>query len=142
LTCTTPDGTVIDLKTASKAWAAGRVEKEAQPTVYSKLYEAQHGRPPERFRFEVVVGTKTKEYRQGDKFLTTKRNEHDWAAFAARVRTMARMVKAGIFPPADPGSWICSPQHCGFFTTCPYQSRRVIAQVLAPRDEQGGNDGR
>ena len=134
LDLTTTDDRIVDIKTSAKAWSPSRPDEEIQPTVYWRLYEATTGRAPRSFRYEVIVGTKKREYRQDDDFLTTTRDDSDWQAFLRRVQTMARMVRAGAFPPAPTGSWQCNPKWCGYYTTCPYQSRRVIMDIMGTQE--------
>jgi hypothetical protein len=109
-------GTLIDLKTASKAWPADRAHHSPQATIYHKLVETETGRPPDEIRFEVMIkGAKPRR-----QTLSTDRTEADFQALVGRLAVIHRMILAGIFPPAQAGSWICGPRYCGYFWTCPY----------------------
>ena len=109
-------GTLIDLKTSSKAWPADRAHHNHQATIYHKLVEAETGQPPEEIRFEVLVkGSKPRR-----QTLSTDRTEADFQALVGRLAIIYRMIVAGLFPPAQAGSWICSPRYCGYYWTCPH----------------------
>ena len=111
-------GTLIDLKTASKAWPADRAHHSPQATIYYKLVEAGTGKPPEEIRFEVLIkGNKSRR-----QTLFTDRNEEDFNALVSRLAIVYQMILAGIFPPAKAGHWICSPKYCGYWWTCKYIS--------------------
>ena len=110
-------GTLIDFKTASKAWPADRAHNSHQATIYHKLVEAATGKAPEEIRFEVLIkGAKPRR-----QTISTDRTEADFQALVGRLNIIHRMILAGIFPPAPAGSWICGPRYCGYFWTCPYQ---------------------
>lgn len=109
-------GRLIDLKTSSRAWPAQRADQSPQATIYSKLVEAETGRPPLEIRFDVLVKGSRPRYQP----LTTTRNEGDFAALLSRLQIMLGMIMAGLFPPAPVGAWICAPRYCGYFYTCPH----------------------
>lgn len=109
-------GTLVDLKTSSKAWPASRAQQSPQATIYSKLVEAETGRAPSEIRFDVLVKGNKPRYQP----LSTTRTEADFQAVLARLQIMMQMIMAGIFPPAPTGAWICGPKYCGFFYTCPH----------------------
>jgi hypothetical protein len=112
----TESGALIDFKTASKAWPASRAEHSPQATIYHKLVEAETGQAPEEIRFEVLIkGAKPRR-----QTLPVKRTEADFQALVPRLALMYRMIQAGIFPPAQTGSWQCSPKYCGYWASCPY----------------------
>jgi hypothetical protein len=117
-------GTLIDFKTASKAWPADRAHYSPQATIYHKLVEADTGQPPEEIRFEIMIkGAKPRR-----QTLSTDRTEDDFTALVGRLAIIHRMIQAGIFPPAQSGHWVCSPKYCGYFWSCPYipAHRKII----------------
>lgn len=106
---------VHDLKGAGKAWAKGQIEKEIQPVFYSLGHEIIEGVRPE-FVYHILVATKDP-YRQIQSITVTERH---YEALKAKIQTVERMLKAGVFPPANPTSWWCSPKWCGYYLTCKY----------------------
>ncbi len=53
-----------------------------------------------------------------------RRQDRDWANLLLRIHLMLTQIHTGLFPPCDPGAWICSPQWCGYFWTCKYSIKR------------------
>jgi len=113
-----PNGVDVigDLKTANRSWADGDAEKELQPVVYAFLYEHQYGVRPE-FRYDVLVNLKGGVKPQQFKVSVNDRRIKAMFAIIGRVQAMLR---SGVFPPAEPGHWVCSEQWCGYYLTCPY----------------------
>ena len=66
--------------------------------------------------FDVLVGTKT----PGLQSLSTRRDEQDTAILVRKFQIMCASLNAGIFPPAQPDHWCCSPKFCGYWYTCPH----------------------
>jgi hypothetical protein len=57
--------------------------------------------------------------------LETKRTEQDFSRLHARLDVAGQMIRAGLFPPCDPGAWCCSPRWCGYWKLCPFGERQV-----------------
>jgi hypothetical protein len=113
----TEDGRLSDLKTSARAWSQSRADSSIQASAYWRFLQEVEGKPPEKITFDVISCGK------GAAKLTsleTSRTAHDWDALLLRADAMIRMVEAGIFPPAEPGSWLCGPKWCGYYWTCPY----------------------
>jgi hypothetical protein len=116
----TEDDWLPDLKTADKKWANGRADTETQATIYNELVAERIGHYPSKISFEVFTKSKMEHH----SFETTR--EHgDWLILVEKAKLMLKSIQAGIFPPAQPGSWICSPAWCGWFFSCPYISVRL-----------------
>lgn len=107
---------VIDFKHSAKRWKAEDAHHSVQLTIYAAGYQVLTGHEPAELRIE-VLHTWDKPSRST---LKTTRGVDDYAAVANRINAMLRAIDAGIFPPANPGAWWCSPSYCGYWRTCPY----------------------
>jgi hypothetical protein len=114
----TEDLALIDLKTAAKKWPQGRADESIQATIYNELASYELGRYPQSIEFDVLI--KGKEEPQK---LMTMRTKDDWDALIMRIKAMLKAINAGVFQPAPPESWHCSPSYCGFWVICPYISK-------------------
>jgi hypothetical protein len=125
LDVSTEDGLVLDIKTAARAKTQQDVDESMQLSMYHLAYTARTGQPPAGVGLEVLVDTKTPKRQR----LVSTRSERDLGVLAQRVNAMVAGVEAGVFLPAAPGSWACSPKFCGFWATCPYvnSERRAAA---------------
>ena len=117
------DGRVVDWKTANRRWAKGREHDEVQATVYRHLVRTFTGREPAALRYVVLYESKSKGVQADTR--DTERTDDDWRVVQARARLVVAQARAGIFPPAAPGSWNCSPRWCGFWGSCPHISDRL-----------------
>ncbi len=80
------------------------------------------------------------------------RTMDDFQVIMRRWEQANSIIKAGIYTPADPQQWWCSPSFCGFFAdgSCPYaniKSRKAIRQVQEKtnpmnQNQKEGNHGR
>jgi len=105
-----------DFKTSAKAWSAGKADSEIQPTLYPRLIQAKTGVLPTTLEYHIL--TKTKEPKH--QLIQTVRMDDDWRILINRARMMLQQIEAGLFPPAEPGHWICSPKWCGYWWSCPH----------------------
>ncbi len=119
--CYTDGGRLSDLKTAAKKWGQDKADSELQPTLYRELIKAHTGEYPTLITYDVLTKTKTPAYQM----LVTERDDGDWKVLLRKARMMLRMVEAGAFPPAEPGSWKCAPRYCGYWASCPLISDRL-----------------
>lgn len=66
--------------------------------------------------------------------LVSNRSVPDFYSYIARVKQTAKSIRAGVFMPAQPDSWLCSKKFCGFYGSCPHAARpRHFAVAEAPR---------
>ncbi len=115
LDVTDPRGNIMDLKTMktkSQFWA----DRELQPIFYSLLYKNLTGKWPAAFKYELMVPNKTPKHIE----LITQRKPEDLKRIEAIAEVMLKCLETGLFPPAHPSDWICSPAYCGFFNQCPH----------------------
>jgi hypothetical protein len=103
-----------DLKTAAKKWNQNEADTAIQPVLYPRLVASVTGVVPTELRYEILTKTKTPEHQT----ITTRRTEDDWRLLKGRINFMWAQLQAGMFPPADPSHWGCSPKWCGYFFTC------------------------
>ena len=117
----TQDRALRDLKTAGKSWTQSQADTSAQMTLYREAIKESTGDYPASLGFDVLVNKKTPEVQQ----LATVRTGDDTELLARGFRTMLKAVNAGVFLPAEPGAWVCSPKWCGYFGSCPYKQKAV-----------------
>lgn len=116
----TADHWLPDLKTADKSKGPKEADHSLQLTFYAGLVAHQTGQWPEKISLEILVNNKEPKLQS----LPTIRGPEDWANLLLRIHLMLTQIHTGLFPPCDPGAWICSPQWCGYFWTCTYSIKR------------------
>ena len=114
LDCYTADRKLRDLKTSGKRWTEDRAHTSPQPTVYRESVLQSTGEYPDELMFDVLVNNKTPVLQT----IPTSRTEEDLQILTRKFQTMIEAIRAGIFMPAEPGSWMCSPKFCGYWHTC------------------------
>lgn len=107
-----------------------------QLTMYAMAVRVLEGTMPASLVLDNILRRK----RKGQEFaeilsLMTTRSDDDFKALLRRVETASRQIEAGVFPPADPDHWLCSPKWCGFHATCPYQRGRKSFPIRGLGDE-------
>ncbi len=117
----TEDGAVLDLKTASRKWNQGQADSNTAMSVYPMLYQHLTGEYPTRLGFEVFVNNKAPTHQQ----LSVYKDQEDFNLFVKRASIVIEMVELGVFPPAQAGSYLCSPRWCGFWWECPHIPQRL-----------------
>lgn len=105
-----------DLKTSSRAWNKNRPFQEIQPHFYSLAYFVEKGTVPE-WVYDVLITAKEKNDHQR---LPLRSERKDFSALISKVLLFEKMLTTGVFPPANPTAWWCSPDWCGYYNTCPY----------------------
>jgi hypothetical protein len=111
---------LVDIKTAAKSKNINEAHNSLQLTFYAGLYYSKYGSWPERLSLEILVATKEPKHQS----LETTRDSDDWQDLLIRIKLMLAQIETGLFPPCEPGSWICSPVWCGYFQSCKYANRR------------------
>jgi hypothetical protein len=113
-------GRVVDLKTTGKSKSQAEADASPQLTFYAAAHKVLTGELASEVRLEVLVKSKTPKR----VLLASTRGPADFAALANRINVASSAIAAGVFLPADPNSWMCSPKWCGFHATCPYVAHR------------------
>lgn len=116
----TDDGRIIDNKFSSKKKT--QVDADTNPglTVYTMAYMAKHKKRPSGIQFHNFISSKSKNELA---VIDTTRTKEDLTAFYNRIVTVTMAIDSGVFPPAQFGSWKCSPRFCGYYSTCKYVNR-------------------
>jgi len=117
--CYTVDGWLPDFKTADKSKSPSFADQSLQLTFYAGLIYHQRGEWPKKCSLDVLVNNQTATYQH----LVTGRGPADFERLLIRLDVICAQIFSGIFPPCDPGAWICSPKWCGFYQTCKYSGR-------------------
>ena len=116
----TADNWMPDMKTAAKSKGQADAENSLQLTFYAGLVANHTGKWPGKVSLEILVDNKTPKLQS----LETKRGPEDWAKLILRLQLFVAQLRTGLFPPCDPGHWLCSPAWCGYFQTCRYSTDR------------------
>lgn len=107
---------ISDLKTSGKRKSQSEVDDSVQLTIYSIGGQALTGSPVENVELDVLVDTKEPQHQK----LVSTRGRKDFEALVNRINMVTRGIEAGVFTPAVPGSYYCSPRWCGYWSTCPF----------------------
>jgi len=112
----TADAVLIDLKTTRARWNEQKVAAGYQPALYTLGVRTALGVEPRWFEYQILIATKT---------LRTQRivvavTEAMIVSVIRRFEVMHQAITAGVFPPADRGSWKCSPTWCRHYRHCKY----------------------
>jgi len=103
------DETIVDWKTASAKWPAGKTDRDLQATAYCFAYNQVHGRTP-LFRFDVFTKAKAPAHHQ----FYTYRSQDDFERFVFLAGQIEKAVNTGIFLPVE---------NCMNCTECAFGSR-------------------
>ena len=90
------DEAIVDWKTASMKWPAGKVDRDLQATTFSYAYHQLHGRMP-MFRFDVFTKAKAPAHHQ----FYTYRNQDDFDRFVYLAGQIEKAINTGIFLPIE-----------------------------------------
>ena len=90
-------------------------------TIYNAAKKINDGIAPRHLHMAGIVKLK-----RGPKIfdIITKRNDDDFHRVLLTVNKIQKSIEAGIFLPASPLSWKCSPNWCDFFETCTDRIKR------------------
>lgn len=114
---------IIDVKTKSKSPPATLAEDSIQLTMYALAVKVLDGAAPKRVRLDCLVDLKTPKVVT----LESTRGAADFAELGLRLGAAMKQIAAGVFPPCDPSSWICSAEHCAFHAAiCAHGARRRV----------------
>jgi len=105
-----------DSKFKSRKPNPNEAHRSYQLTYYGVGHRKLTGKLPEAYQLDVVTRTKV----PGIFPIKTSRSEADISRALRLVVLIMRAIKTGLFPPADPDSWICSEKWCGYWHRCPF----------------------
>lgn len=113
----TDDQHIVELKTAKRKMPEADIHGMIQPTFYAALYRVIRGAFPAGIRVARMVDTKTPDVQD----VITTRNDDDVAAVVPVIQNTIKAVELETFTFAygQVGAWWCSPNMCGYWSTCP-----------------------
>jgi len=111
------DETIVDWKTSSSKWPAGKVAHDLQATTFCYAYKQIHGRTP-LFRFDVFTKAKTPARHQ----FYTVRTEEDLARFVRLISRIEAAINTGVFLPLE-SCMNCS--ECPYSESCKNECRKA-----------------
>lgn len=121
---------IRDTKTSAKSPSENAAAKSEQLTAYALALNVLDGTLPKYVALDYLIDLKRE-----PKSVTCK-SERDMEAievFLRRLTNAIHVLHTGIFTPASPQDWHCSPQYCGYWNVCPYvQQRKVISAPKPP----------
>ena len=88
--------------------------------MYAGLVASHIGKWPEKVSLEVLVNAKTPKHQS----LESTRGPNDFFVLVNRVQVVWAQIKTGLFPPCDPGFWMCQEAYCGYYKSCKYSVQR------------------
>lgn len=109
-----------DLKTAAKSKTQREADISLDLTMYTGLVAHRTGNWPDKVSLEVLVNTKTPKHQS----LESVRGPEDFAILIERVKVVWAQICSGLFPPCDPGFWLCDEKWCGYYRSCKYAVHR------------------
>jgi len=107
---------IRDTKTSGKSPQPDAALRSVQLKAYALAMKVLDGTPPEKVILDYLVDGKAAKAVS----LEYEPTDEDFQVVLARIDIIDKMLKSGIFPPAEPGSWACSEKWCGYWRTCRY----------------------
>ena len=111
---------IVDWKFKGKTPSQADADSNLGLTVYWAAKKAKDGIAPRSIRMAGIV--KLKKAKTFN--LVTKRNDDDFHRVLLTISKIQKSIDAGIFLPASPLSWRCTPKWCPFFETCTERIKR------------------
>ena len=105
--------TLVDHKTANRAWSQNRAERDLQACAYLYARWRQTGEQASQFRFDVAVKSGKPRIQQ----LATSRTERQLRWYERLLQAAWGQIQAGVFVP-NPTAWNCSARYCPFWSDC------------------------
>ena len=131
-----------DTKTRKTNLGQSNVDKSDQYTTYCLAKYLLDGKMPE-YVFEDVLLKPTKTMPARAISYRSTRTKDDFKVLYKRHDQACRIIKAGIYTPADPTIWWCGPDWCGFAAngSCIYynsKSRHSIKNPIIEKEKKNG----
>lgn len=113
------DGTIVDLKTRTRASAVGEHAKSPQFTTYALVRANVTGDPPPRIIVEELIDGQTP---RTNTVVVPKKERADFVSLLESYAEMLKGIERGVFMPAygQAGAWWCGARFCGYHGTCKY----------------------
>ncbi len=132
---------IRDTKTRKTNLGQGEVDKSEQYTFYAFAKYMLDGKIPDYVvQDNLIKPTKTQPARAISYY--SSRTMDDFDVLHRRFDQATKIIKAGVFTPANPADWWCSKEFCGFAAdgSCPYFNNKTRKPVINPiKEENHGN---
>lgn len=124
---------VRDTKTTGKSPNQDAMAESTQLTAYALAKLVLDGEVPKQVKLDYLIDrSKNKKDRTPKhKTLVGTRSEADFQPLLNRVERALQYIETGLFMPAPPGSWWCSPKWCGYWNQCPWVNRASYSLAKA-----------
>lgn len=101
---------IADIKTTTTSWSQSKVDTDTQLTLYSHIEGISN------VRIDQILHRKSGavDFKQ----LSSTRSSRDADVLLEDMGEVTDLIKKGVFPMADIGSWQCSEKWCGFWRMC------------------------
>jgi hypothetical protein len=107
-----------DSKTSKKRWSQADADASTQMTLYPRMIKEETGEFPTRTTIDQFIKRKVPAYEMTE----TTWHPENFDMLINRFKMMLAQIQAGLFPPAQPGSWWCSRKWCGYWSSCKFIS--------------------
>jgi hypothetical protein len=114
--CIDDKGIIHDYKTTGKSKPQSEADTSLQLSMYAMAYHDKTGNMPTALQLDTLIEKKKPEYKP----LTTTRDKSVYKRTAQIIAAVSNGIERGVFLPAQPGAWVCSPTWCGYYATCKY----------------------
>ncbi len=108
---------VVDFKTGTAKKNPADLNADVALTFYAIASSGLLKQPIKDVRLDILLDQKRGVQRQ---VIDQQRGTADVAVLSHRVSAFLAGVDAGIFTPAMPGAWWCSPKWCGYWADCQF----------------------
>jgi len=108
------DKGIRDTKTKSRTPARDEADRSIQLTGYALALKAIDGKMPERVTLDFLVDGKEPSAIVQESTRTNEQVE----AFLRRLEKAIEAITKGVFLPASPTDFRCSPRWCGYWSSC------------------------
>jgi RecB family exonuclease len=108
--------TLRDTKVSGRSPAKDEADRSLQLTIYAMAAAQLDGVVPNSLHLDYLVNTAQPSVVK----LQTTRGRHQFFAVEERVKAAVRAIESGVFVPANPTDWWCSPSYCPHFLGCKF----------------------
>ena len=134
---------IRDTKTKKTNLSQAEVEKSEQYTFYALAKFMIDGFLPEYVAQDNLIKPGKNTPARAISYYSTREKE-DFIILYRRFSQANKIIKVGLFTPANPSDWWCSKDFCGFAAngSCPYfnsKTRKSINRVPIKTEDQDGN---
>lgn len=110
-------GGIVDFKFRGRRGKKGEARQSLQLVGYAAAYKGLTGEYPAEVAIDTIAASTTSVSRSVD---VATVEDRDVEQLAATINAVQKGIDAGVFLPAQPGSWQCSSKFCGYARMCPF----------------------